>query len=620
MKFLLTNKTISSEVLNNLPFVLDGKDIGPFSLFTSEDTTVVETVSHYSIIDGYIRDLQKVISDVRGQEENTIEALINSWPLPDNITGSFSGTVISKDKGSIVLCNDLIGPYPLYYMNYSGGIYISNSILVLGMVTGENFDDIGIVQRCIGPEYLNFGSRTILKNCKRLLPGEKITFKPSGEILTKEYDNTLYQNLNNYSGKVQDDRLFWNFFKKEVAYCLNNTKEVKIALSGGIDSRILLASIPEDKNISCVTFGDNKNYEVGIAKKLSRIKRANFENFSYPEMYFPPMEVMKKYSLKTEAVFLCSWLEILENSVSSKKQPFLIGDLTTALTGRTINKYSTKTSQKENFFRHHILRRDYSLKKATSEGFEDWKADKYRSMALWYTEDRLKEFDIRTSREELLVALKTDLEELFTRIEAHCLPYVELYDEIFTWYTHTRIPMGKQILISNDDYSTSCPSMSIGVLRRTSSIPPNHRLGFRYIKKLTTISPDLKKLFALPTSQAPLISHNAPDFLKFFIWGLRSVADQFFIKRLMKSKDINRRYRLFPSINWAKIYHNPLMEKHLQQYFFKNHIGEKHFKAIFRKAVRRKKLKEWPFANLEIINSSSLNVEMDLIKSHQEKE
>ena len=622
MKFLLTNKHVSPEVLKRSPFELGRKNIGAFNLFTSEDFKKVETDRFYGVLDGYIRDLQKKIFDLKGQEKSTFEAIADTWPLPDNITGSFSGTLINKHTNQVILCNDLIGPYPLYYLKFSGGLYISNSLLVLGITTGVDFDDAGVVQRCIGPEYLNFGSRTILKGCKRLLPGEKIIFNEKGRIIKKEYDNTLYQNLENAeksSGKNNQYLSFWNFFKKEIAYCLNKTDEVNIALSGGIDSRILLAAIPENKKISCFTFGDIQNYETRIARKLAQRKKAYFKNFFHPEMYFPSLEVMTKYTLKAEAVFLCSWLEILENSKSSGNQAFLIGDLTTALTGRTIAKFSTKEFQKKNFFKYHILKSNYPLQKSTKESFDDWKAKKLSSIEMWYTEKRLEEFDIKTSRKNLLISLKADLEEIFKRIKDHCLPYQELYDEIFTWYTHTRIPMGKQILISNDDYSTSCPSMSMGVLRKTSSIHPNHRLGYRYLKKLITISPELKKLFALPTSQAPLVPHNAPDFLKYPIWGLRSLADQFLIKRLMKTKNISRRYRLFASINWAMVYQNPKMEINLKNYFSPNHIGENHYEVLHQKAVRRKRLQEWPFANLEIINSSSLNVEMELIKSYRRK-
>ena len=87
----------------------------------------------------------------------------------------------------------------------------------------------------------------------------------------------------------------------------------------------------------------------------------------------------------------------------------------------------------------------------------------------------------------------------------------------------------------------------------------------------------------------------------------------------MKRKDITRRYRLFKSINWALVYQNPDMEKNLKAYFKNNHLGTGFFDRIFKLAVQRKKLEQWPFANMEIINASGLNVEIDLIKASRKR-
>ena len=619
MNFLLTTSFIFSEILKDLPFHLNLVELGPYSLLIKDVSSLTETDTHWRIIDGYVRDFQKDVHDFRGQEVSTTDAIANGWPVSKNITGSFSGTLVHKNDFSIVICNDPIGLYPLYYLTFKNDIYISNSLILLGVVSGVPFDEVGVVQRCIGPEYLNFGSRTTLQKCKRLLPGEKITINSKGEFERKEYDNTLYQDMEKISHDKEFYKSFWSTFKKEVTYCLNNSNEVSLALSGGIDSRITLGALSEKKKISCVTFGSNNNYETKIAKKLARLKETSFQNFSCPEIYFPPYKVLKKYCLHTEGIYLCSWLEILENSEVSRKNPLFIGDLTTALTGRTITKYSTKEFRKRNFLKHQILKHNYPLQKANSKNWEVWKAAKTAELGRWYTEQRLQEFDLNTSKDELLRALRSDLDELFKRIQDHNLPYQELYDELFVWYTHTRMLMAKQILITNYHYSSFCPSMSMKIIRMTSSIHPNQRLNFRFLNQLTTKINDLKRLFSVPTSQAPYIPQNAPDFLKYPVWGLRSMADQFLIKRLLKRKNINGRYRLFNSINWVEVYQNPEMESNIKNYFSTNHIGEKHFQNLLKKAIKRKNLQEWPFANMDIMNSAALNVEMDIIKTHTRK-
>jgi len=619
MKFLITNTEIRSETSDKLPFDLFSKKMGPFKILIENRDKVIETESHYSITDGYLRDLNKNIEDLKEQEESTILEITSNWPVPDNITGSFSSCIIDKSNFEITLCNDLIGVYPLYYLKNNTEFYISNSIILLGAVSKCEFDEAGIIQRCLGPEFSNIGSRTILKGCKRLLPGENLKFDTNGIISSKKYDNSLYQNISKPDQSHELHHDFWKAFKKEVAYCLNDSKIVNIALSGGIDSRVVLGAISNDKDITGLTFGGKENYETKIASRLAKIKKADFKSFEQLDLYFPSFEILKKYTLRTEAYYLPSWLEILENIRPKQKQSFLLGDLTTALTGRTIKKFSSKKFRRDNFIKYQVLNRNYEFEQTTKESFENWKMSIIQSYEGWYHQNRLSQFNFNSSAKVLIEALHSDLNELFDRIEMHKLPYQELYDELFNWYTHTHIPMAKQILICNDSYNSYCPSMSIQSLRMSSSIHPNLRLNFRFIKKLFRHK-ELKKLFSVPTSQAPLVPQNFPDFIKFSFWGLRSIVDEYLIKKLIKSKDITKRYRLFKSINWARIYQNPDMKKNLKDYFKRNHLGDEFFKNILNLCVQRKKLNHWPFANLDIMNAAGLNMEIDLIKSLRQEE
>lgn len=618
MKFLITNTELSNKSTEKLPFNLFRNKIGPFNLLIENRDKIVETNFHFSITDGYLRDLDKNIEDLKGQQENIILEITSNWPVPDNITGSFSSLVIDKNNFEITLCNDLIGVYPLYYLKSNTGFFISNSIILLGIVSKCEFDEVGIIQRCIGPEFSNIGSRTILKDCKRLLPGEYLKFDTNGNVASKKYDNSLYQNISKPNQNHDFHHDFWKAFKKEVAYCLSDSKIVNIALSGGIDSRVVLGAISEDKDITGLTFGGKENYETIIASHLAKIKKANFKSFEQLNLYFPSFDLLKKYTLNTEAYYLPSWLEILENTRPQQKQPLLLGDLSTALTGRTITKFSSKKFRRENFIKYQVLNRNYEFQLTSKKSFENWKKSIIQSHEIWYHENKLSQFHIKKDKKDLIEALHSDLNELFDRIEKHNLPYQELFDELFTWYTHTHIPMAKQILICNHVYNSYCPSMSIQTLRMSSNIHPNLRLNFRFIKKLFRKNKELKNLFSVPTSQAPLVPQNFPDIIKFPIWGLRSIVDQYLIRKLLKSKDITKRYRLFKSINWAKVYQNPEMEKNLNNYFKNNHLGEEFFQSIFIQCIRRKELNQWPFANIDIMTAASLNMEIDLIKSLRE--
>ena len=617
MKFLLTNREINDRTMAQLPYGMSRKSIGRRTVLLEEPDAGIESDNLYSITDGYVRDLSLESNNENNDSEQVIQSNYSTWPLPEKITGSFSSLIFKKNSGEFFLCNDLIGIYPLYYLKKGEEFYVSNSIILLGIISGAEPDEAGIAQRCIGPEYTNIGSRTILKGCKRLLPGEWINFDSVGNRVKTKYDNSLFQNISSPNQNNDLHIEYWRAFKKDIAYALNKSEKVNIALSGGIDSRIILGAIPAEKNISCFTYGSKDNYETHIARRLAKVKNAAFQSFSKPELYFPDYKIFKKYTLKTEALYLGSWLEILETVNPVGRSPLLLGDLTTALTGRTIEKFSLKKMSVSTFLKHYLVGKDYVFERSNSQVRRKWEKNVLHRFDSWYTESRLSQLDLKANRTTIIEDLHSDLKELFTRIEAHKLPYTELADELFIWYTHTRGAMAKQVLVCNDDFEAYCPSMSLQNLRRASNIHPNLRLGFRFVNKLFRETQEMRVLDSIPTSQAPLVPSNSSSILKYAVWGIRSKIDGFFIRRLVRSKDPAKRYRLFKSNNWVTIYQNPEMENNLKSYFKNNHLGYGFYNSILKQAILRKKLEQWPFANMQIVNASSLNMELDLIKKNQ---
>ena len=616
-KFLITNNTaIKSEYLPDGLFLHQLGDI----LLISENNTLPEKRDNCFLFnDGYLKDLDKEEVDRKAQQKSVLSALMVSWPLPDNITGSFSAALLDEKKMKISLSTDLIGLYPLYYLIQNNEFYFSNSITLTGMISGANSDPTGVLQRSLGPDYANQGSRTILKKCKRLLPGECRRYDLKGGLISVEFDNRLYKNL---SKPDQDHNLteeYWEAYKKEVRYCLNNSENVNIALSGGIDSRVALGAIPKEKKLKCYTFGNKENYESKIAARLADLKNAEFQSCYQPALYFPNSELLRNYTWQTEGLELCSWLEITENVRENRREPLLLGELCEALPARKIARFSTREFREQNFVKYYLKNKDYSFEASTSEKFENWKKNKLRQYLIFFHERNLSKFEMDFDYDVVRKELTEDINEIFERIEAHNLAYTELYDELFSWYTYTRMRLSKQLLVASSKFNAYSPAMSLQMLRKTSSLHPNIRLNYRFVKKLFTENEDLRKLYKVPTNQAPFIPQNAPDLFKFVIWGLRSKIDQYLIKRMMKAKDPGKRYRLLKSVNWAQVYQNPDLEKNLDEYFEKDHLGKAYVQGVKSQALQRRDLKQWPFANMNIINAAALNAELDLIASYRKK-
>ncbi len=613
MKYLFSNK---KNLLppEGWPNATNIKKFGELQVLFEEDKRPEIIEGCLLLHDGYLRDMNKKVDDLQGQWRSVYRGLRREWPLAPNYTGSFSAVLINTEEQELIMCTDQVGLYPLYYLQINDDFYISNSIILMGAISGCDFDEAGIVQRSLGPEYATLGSRTILKRCKRLLPGEYLKWNFKGELIQREFDNRLFQQMQKPDLDHSNVKEYWKAYKKEVEYCVNYSDKVNIALSGGIDSRVVLGAIPADKEIDCYTYGNSDNYETEIARKLCSLKKGNFHVCSNPDLYFPDPENFRKMVIETEALELCSWLEITESIKEKKQEPLLLGELCEALPGRNIKSFSSKEFRKKNFLKYFIRKKAYNFTKADDTKFENWKKKTIHQFKIYYHERNLNKFKFEVDKEMLLEALLLNLEELFDRIEAHQLPYTELYDELFSWYTFTRMHLAKHLLVANSKFHAYSPAMSLQVLTLTSRIHPNQRLNYRFAKELFKKNEELKRLSKVPTAQAPLVPQNFPDIFKFAMWGIRSTADQYLIRQMMKKKDPENRYRLFKSINWAKVYQHSQMEENLNAYFQPNELGTIFYEEIYKQAVGRKELDHWPFANLNIINVANLNVELNSIK------
>ncbi|MDX1543419.1 MAG: hypothetical protein R3214_05665 [Christiangramia sp.] len=615
MKFIFSNKILDPELAKDFKDLHSLKQ-NSFHILINDKNTITETENVFSITNGYLKDFSLEIETE--QKISAAKHVLKNWPVSDTITGSFSSIIFDKKNADIVIATDPANIYPLYYLKVGEGFFISNSIILLGRYSNTEFDKAGIFQRAVGPSFMNIGSRTILKNCKSLLPGEWIRFDSKGELLIKKFDNSLYQNIGSPELKENQIENYWLHYKKEVDLCTADNKNVNIALSGGIDSRLVLGAIPGDNTISAYTFGESSNYESKIAKKLAAARQASHSAFYDPGQYFPKKETLVTYTKETESVKLNSWLEILNNVQPSSKHPILLGELCEGLPGRNINKFNTTEFRKQNFIKYYIRKKRISLTPSNPSSFENWKKAKIDFILSWHVDFWFEKLDLKNQKKEISRATLFNAEEIFDRIEAHNLPYTELYDELFSWYTFTRMELSRQVNICNEKFYAYSPGMSLQLLKKTSNIHPNLRLYYRFANKLLKEAPELKKFKNIPTSQIPIIPQTWSNIFKIPVWGLRSKIDDWLIKRMMKSKDIKKRYRLFKSINWAEVYQQKDMLDNLKAYYEDNNLSKAYFETFFNLAKKRNTLKSWPFANMDIISGATLNTELGLIKKYRD--
>lgn len=593
--------------VNNNEFFLYEEKYNELCLFQNENI-----IGH---IQGYIRNYGLPIeADLAQHNKIFFEEIIKCWPLHNQYTGSFGTIVRVLKTNQLVIANDPIGFYPVYYFQSEDMILISSSLLLLNLFAKQETDEIGLIQRISPPEFCNYGRRTLFKNIKRILPGEYIKFDlDEKKIIERKFDLSLFQNITTDNLDNAADKL-WKVIEKDIEFALKYDKETYIAQSGGMDSRLLLGGI-HNKNIHCFTYGDEDMYETKIAKKCAVEKNASFTNFSINKYIFPSKKILKKYILETESVGINPWMAILEKQQGQKgTNCILLGDMCEALPGRNIKKYSTRKARVNLFINSFLFKKKIEFTKGTDILFNQWKIKKSKPILHKFSLIDISKFSITSGY--VNQECQKDLDEIFELIKSHNIEYSELYDELFAWYTHARIPMSKQILILKSHFFPISPIMSINILRKTSSIHPSLRFNYVLMDRIFKRAESLSGLRNIPTAQIPFLPIESNSLLRLFVWGLRSKLDQFLIKRVVKNKNLKNRYRLLNSINWPKLYNEEGALEAVSSWFTNDHVNGKKYINL---ATERKEFRSWPLTTFDIVSVAATNLELELNKELQNK-
>jgi hypothetical protein len=605
MSYLITKNKISS--LDKDYTIVQIDDL--FCYFLKNSNTVIEQFENSILIyRGYFGSVKSHNTESVLELLSTLQE--KNWPLPDDWAGSFNFVWYNKQDQTLQMGNDAIGIYPCYYNLSSHSMAVSDSIFLISKaIENPQVDETGVFQRMVY-EYANLGSRTIIKSVKSLLPGEYIIFKRNDFSVDRKYDNSLYGDIlyddlrDETVNKVFDNILF-EYQKATEGYA-----QTHIALSGGMDSRLILGLVRPKRIGVCLTYGADEFYEVKIAKRLANAYQLKFENYYKSSDLWPTKEELIKLQSETESLTIGVWNTILKNIQADRKSNILLGDMCESLPGRNIKSFSSRDSRVKRFVNSILLNRRIQFTPTQPDSFEIWAEKRlsvFRNM-LNNTEVFKEAFE---SNEFILDETVEDLKEILGLIKLQKIPYVELFDELFEWFIHARLPMGKQVTIFDSHFAGQCPSMGLMALRTVSRIHPSLRVDYHFMDKIFKKIDVFKPIKHIPTLQSPFLPFYSPNFLRLMVWGIRNKIDQFLIRRIVRRKNYKLRFRLLSSINSATLYHELLSEKTVEAYFNKNNYRMR--QIALKRYNARKLFSDWPLSNNDIITLASLNSDLNRI-------
>ncbi len=205
------------------------------------------------------------------QENNWSYILKNRKEEIHNINGHFIVIEFSNDK--LIVFSDSFGMRELYY-------FLEDNVLIFSTRT----DLLKKLKRNISLNLNEFGSNWLLNfqlnftsginNIERLGPGGKLVF-----------DNSIVKKSNFlWKPKIEsefDDKFFFGRLKNYSTFPIQNNLKLSLALSGGLDSRLLFSILNSQKNQWFIhSFGEENHPDVKMAKRIAKHFGFEIQNFN----------------------------------------------------------------------------------------------------------------------------------------------------------------------------------------------------------------------------------------------------------------------------------------------------------------------------------------------------
>jgi asparagine synthase (glutamine-hydrolysing) len=452
----------------------------------NEDSTIC--IFMYGKIYDYEREMRELES--RGHKftiYNDAEFCLHSYEeygkgFVNSLNGSFVLAIYDLKRRKLIIVNDRYGFRPLYYAKSSGKLLFASEVKAIleDSVVNKELDDEAIADFFAFGEIL--GNKTFFKGIKVLPPASVFTYDGK-DISIDEYWNFNYKP--DY-GISQDEMVvkLVQTFKKAVGIRMRGNLRYGVALSGGLDSRVIAAAIPNNQQHSVIafTYGIPDCNDIKIARLVAEKTGLNH--------LVMELDADELISYAEEVVYLSDGMDLI--SVAYLPYAFgLIRDqidvfsfataLDLLLGGSYLNQRILNAKTDEDLLKYYLKRRilsDIMLSRLFTP-------DYYRKI-------------------ERLPA--NSMKQAFERIRAE---HPANRSDYFYLRNHVRRFTILGSVIPRNKVEESIPTFDNEFMEVILKIPPELRFGHRiYRKFLTKLAPELAAIpynLTMVNADAPLI-------------------------------------------------------------------------------------------------------------------
>jgi len=185
------------------------------------------------------------------------------------LKGAFNIVIWDWKEKKLIVANDRYGLRPIYYSHYNSKLYLASEVKAILTCNdiSKSLDDYAVASlfffRFVGED------RTYFESIRLLPPASFLVFKDNKISISNYWD---FDFSDKKGDKSQDyyEEMLGSLILQAVERHIKDNVRITIPLSGGLDSRTILASVnKEHYPINTVTFGTKDMDDVRIAKQVS---------------------------------------------------------------------------------------------------------------------------------------------------------------------------------------------------------------------------------------------------------------------------------------------------------------------------------------------------------------
>lgn len=235
------------------------------------------------VVDGYI--IVKSIASKEPHKSHLIALIevIKSKGISEGLltiaSGSFNGAVIDAENNNYYVFNDRTGSIPLHHAQSAiGSVFSTNpvSLISSGLLSHE-ID----YTACAELAFIGYtiGSRYFSKTIKIFPPASILKWRENEHRASSKHSVLKYKPS---PQTLKNEEMVDRVAESIKTTCLRiSDQPYKFAhlQSAGMDSRLILASWPDNHPIPCYTYGNHNSFEAMVAKTIAETKGSTFNYF-----------------------------------------------------------------------------------------------------------------------------------------------------------------------------------------------------------------------------------------------------------------------------------------------------------------------------------------------------